>query len=1435
MKRILCTTIVTLLIILPHGPIYGEQVKRDPFEIQLKSRKLSPPADRLTAFDTVVRRAEGERVHVLIQFEHIPDATQKLALQQAGVKLLNYVPQNTWFASVPVDLAVDHPALSAVRWIGAILPEDKLEPSVREERLGPSARDAEGRPRLMVNYFADADAEALRARLETLGAVVSEAYPELRRLVLVVPDTAILDLARDDAVQWVEPVPPPAREEADRARQHLQVDIVQAAGGDGSGVTVGVLEYSHANWNHPDFTTGGIARAHKGDTDATVIDHYHPTATAGFIAGDGEAGANGERWRGMAPGATVYSYAYQSAGGTPAEDANYIGDLQTAINTHRVAVAANAWGRTGGCYTSPYGTYSDLSPTLDAAVRGEAAEGFEHPVTIVFSAGNERDGWWDADAGTQVLDGCTVDHAAPYRNYSTMNSPKAAKNILAVGAVDSADNRMTVYSSWGPLADGRIKPEIVASGHHNGTNSAGASVWDAVAQGYLTTYHDTAVANYARHGLTSAAAAAASGAIALLFEAWRDQFPGLGDPLPSTVKALLVHSAQDLDDGTTWYNPGPDYASGYGLLQINDAIDLVHDESVIEDQVDNGQAVSYSFTVPAGSGPARFTLAWDDPPAVSGAAVALVNDLDLVITDSTGTRHFPWTLDPDPDHRADDARQDQEDHINNLEQVLVTPPGGGETYTVTVRGHLVPEGPQRFSLVVSPAQPLIAQNPVDVMLVLDLSGSMLSPACPDCEPKLRVLKDAVEIFMQLWWRMAVPEHRIGVTYFQDLEVREFTIGGDALFSVPDNAGAVIDDVQDQDTESHYLTPMGGGLQSAINRLTDDTRPRNIILFTDGMQNVNPMVLRVDGGLQIDNEPGRANSNVDPTPEPTVLDIDLGRKINTLGVGATDTFVALLNDIAASTGGVSRVTIAPDDNLRRFFVEQLVDALRESSPQIVDYRHGQLSSATRTESFAVTSSTRQLLLKVSWQRGQPPIEITRVEKDGVDMTQLGEIIRGDFYRIFSIELPTTPVTHGMHVTPQGLWQMRISGAAGTDYEVAAIADEAGLGYVFSLGDQPYQVGEPLQLLARLTVDGQPLTDAETVVARVFKPGQSIGTLLSTTATPSLGDGGEPAATGGQRKLELLLQRESFWNKLQPVTAEIPLIHQGDGYYSARFPDTNVPGTYTVEFQIAGEHPEIDRYTRTETLSTLVEFAQADLDASDLRIVDRVLGADVDRLRLVVRPRDIYGNYLGPDYSHRIAVSVSAGNVESDIRDRLDGSYEVLVTVPTGADPNINIEVMDQPLYVGPVSGIPTQRRLALSLHLGVAIPNGSFSNRYDTDYSVALDLDYHFTPQLAVVGTIGYNHFKGGSAGVGDTYWWNVTANAKYEFTTQRLRPYITGGAGLYVPEHGSTEPGVNGGLGIDYTIDNNWSLEAGVDYHLIFTSGSDTEFFNPRIGLLRRF
>ena len=143
--------------------------------------------------------------------------------------------------------------------------------------------------------------------------------------------------------------------------------------------------------------------------------------------------------------------------------------------------------------------------------------------------------------------------------------------------------------------------------------------------------------------------------------------------------------------------------------------------------------------------------------------------------------------------------------------------------------------------------------------------------------------------------------------------------------------------------------------------------------------------------------------------------------------------------------------------------------------------------------------------------------------------------------------------------------------------------------------------------------------------------------------------------------------------------------------------------------------------------------------------------------------------------------------------------------------------------------------SLSLHLGVAEPRGTFANSYDSDLSLALDYSHHFTRQLSGVATLSYHRFDAGSSAVSDTYWWSISANAKYELTPNSLRPFVTSGVGLYKPESGSTDPGLNVGVGVDLDISPDWVLEAGIDYHHIFTSSSDTDFAVARIGLLYFF
>jgi len=243
---------------------------------------------------------------------------------------------------------------------------------------------------------------------------------------------------------------------------------------------------------------------------------------------------------------------------------------------------------------------------------------------------------------------------------------------------------------------------------------------------------------------TSYAAPAVSGVLALLLEQYRrekeadlEQDP----PWPSTLKALVIHTARDLshegpdardrdnpDTGApTLFHRGPDFATGWGLVDARAASALLGasragERKLVQAQIGDGQLHTYRVVL---SGRVavrtlRATLVWDDPPGSPVLAAdqpQLVNDLDLSAVSPSDTIHGPWVLDPLPypgPIKPSDVRparrctaparsfaeQGCVDRLNNVEQVAVEQPEAGG-WTVRVRARDVPRGPQRYSLIVS--------------------------------------------------------------------------------------------------------------------------------------------------------------------------------------------------------------------------------------------------------------------------------------------------------------------------------------------------------------------------------------------------------------------------------------------------------------------------------------------------------------------------------------------------------------------------------------------------------------------------------------------------------------------------------------------------------------------------------------------------------------
>jgi opacity protein-like surface antigen len=295
--------------------------------------------------------------------------------------------------------------------------------------------------------------------------------------------------------------------------------------------------------------------------------------------------------------------------------------------------------------------------------------------------------------------------------------------------------------------------------------------------------------------------------------------------------------------------------------------------------------------------------------------------------------------------------------------------------------------------------------------------------------------------------------------------------------------------------------------------------------------------------------------------------------------------------------------------------------------------------------------------------------------------------------------------------------------------------------------------------------------------------------------------------------------------------------GDGIYTNCIDKTRIAGSYNIRFSISGVSPSGANFKRKMVSTATVKPGQIDPAKALVRVDPSVIDVKEGSEGIItIVPMDRFGNVWGPGFASKMSVSTTAGVLSGGIIDNGDGFYFQKIR-STGAEETgrMTVTIDDIEMKTKPVLKFQKLAYRSISMHAGVAIPTGSFNNNYDPDYSFGLNFDYHFTPQFSVLGLLGYNHFDSGSPSISDTYCWNISANLKYEFTTNLLTPYVNGGLGMYIPESGSTKPGFNVGLGLDYSLSSDWIMELGADYHHVFTSGSDTQFFVPHVGLIYRF
>jgi subtilisin-like proprotein convertase family protein len=201
---------------------------------------------------------------------------------------------------------------------------------------------------------------------------------------------------------------------------------------------------------------------------------------------------------------------------------------------------------------------------------------------------------------------------------------------------------------------------------------------------------------------TSMAAPAVSGVLALMQDFFTNQWQML--PSPALMKAMIINGARQTANYSFQVQNSINF-QGWGLVNLPDSLPVgittnlttpTPCSSFILDQnpstaLATGDSQTFFVTVTNAQAvfqPLRVTLAWTDPPGNPAAAVKLVNNLDLVVSNmdtgsivyygndiSSGTYNTPENTNSPPNL----------DSINNVENVFISPPVSGH-YSVTVVG-----------------------------------------------------------------------------------------------------------------------------------------------------------------------------------------------------------------------------------------------------------------------------------------------------------------------------------------------------------------------------------------------------------------------------------------------------------------------------------------------------------------------------------------------------------------------------------------------------------------------------------------------------------------------------------------------------------------------------------------------------------------------------
>jgi hypothetical protein len=718
----------------------GLQVRDDYNLILLNAARLDTSSPETQALRRPAGSFAGKRLR-LVQFAGPVQPAWRKALLDTGAQIVNYIPHNAYLvygnaAALARVQSLPFPR-AAVQWDGPYLDRYKTHPAARAATTDVFAVQLVADPAVNAETIAWlAPVERPRRVLQFVNVIARLAPGDLDRVA-----------ARPDVIS-IQPCHP-AQKQDERQDQIVAANMsgaVPAGPGylawlagkgftqaqfDASGFVVDVtdsgIDDGTTSPNHFGLYSGGNTNAASrvayarlegtpnsgstlkgcdghGTLNAHIVGGYDNGSVFPFVDGSGYAYGLG-----VCPFVQLGSSVVFDPDVWTSPDFT---QLESQAYESGARINNNSWG-----YYDSGGVYGMASQEYDALVRDAQPAGSSYP-----TPGNQE----------MVILFATGDTGP---NSQTVYEPGTAKNVITVGGADNVQlfggsdgcgigdseaddaDEIPSFSSRGPCADGRHKPDLVAPSTHvtggvvQAPDPGPLGTADTCYNGYSvcggigSIFYPPGQQFYTASSGTSHSTPCVAGGCALLRQYFVNN--AFDPPSAAMTKACLMNAARYLTgagaDDTLWSD-----AQGMGELDLGAALDgaprILRDQLAGDTFTASGQMRAFTGFVADTNLPFRVTVAWTDAPGNTTGS-AYNNDLDLTV--SVGGQTYlgnvfsgAWSV---PGGSADVA--------DNVESVFL-PAGVTGPFTVTVAATSinsigVPNGSngltQDFALVVDNA------------------------------------------------------------------------------------------------------------------------------------------------------------------------------------------------------------------------------------------------------------------------------------------------------------------------------------------------------------------------------------------------------------------------------------------------------------------------------------------------------------------------------------------------------------------------------------------------------------------------------------------------------------------------------------------------------------------------------------------------------------